>query len=209
LATAEGLSADQFLAEVESVAREAATSPVLVVAGGAGEAADLLASLPVELAGRALAVAIDALPERLPALSLVVTAFPALARLRAALAARGLDVPIVPAETQLTEETVRALAELPPDGRIALVTLEKENWDHEANDVMKIIGRSRWLKMVLLEGGQRGVAERLEPVEVILHVPRAREATAPFGAGRRVVELRRQLTPRTRDRLVEATGGPA
>jgi hypothetical protein len=192
-----------FLAACEELARQGASAEVLVVAGGAGEATDLMRCLPPELAARAAAAAVDDLPESLGGLALVVTTFPAQARVRAALLERGLAAPVVPAETQLAEETVRRLAELPPDGRLALVTVEKEHWDHEANDVMRIIGRSRWLKMVLLEGGERGLAERLEPVEVILHVPRARDAVAPHATGRTVVELARQLAPRTRDRLLD------
>ena len=98
-------------------------------------------------------------------------------------------------------------ASLPHGARIALVTVEKDRWDEEANDVMKIIGRHRWLKMVLLEGGGRGLAERLELLDAILYVPRAREAVEPFdAAGRVLVELARQATPRARERLLHAIG---
>ena len=85
------------------------------------------------------------------------------------------------------------------------MAVERERWDEEANDIMKIIGRHRWLKMVLLDGGARGLAERLEHLEAILYVPRARETIEPFDKpGRMLVELGRQVTSRTRERLLQA-----
>jgi len=209
LATAEGRGVEEFLATAEVLARQAPPAPVLVLAPTPGEAADVLRCLPPDLGGRAAAMALSEVPEPVTGLSLVVTTFPALGRARALVAERGVEAPVVAVETQLSEETVGRLAGLPPDGRIALVSIEKDTWDHEANDVMRIVGRSRWLKMVLLDGGERGLAERLESVDVILHVPRARDAVAPFVGGRKVVELARQLAPRSRDRLEQATGGRA
>lgn len=227
LALAEGLSVEQFLVEVEQLAHHEAAASVLVVAPSEGEARDVQRCLPPELAARSRPAAVDAVSDALASsaspngtqaatLDLVVSTFPALGRVKAALADRelaGERTAFVPIETQLTSETVARLAELPPHGRIALVTVEKEHWDHEANDVMRIVGRNRWLKMVLLENGERGLRERLEPVDVVLAVPRALEAArvalAELADGgdstpRQLVELVRQLTARSSEHLEQA-----
>jgi hypothetical protein len=61
--------------------------------------------------------------------------------------------------------------------------------------------------MVLLENGDRGLAERLASMDVVLHAPRAREAVQGFeGAGRAVIELTREISPRTRERLQQVVG---
>ena len=118
----------------------------------------------------------------------------------------GTGLEIVPVETEYAESTVRELSKLPVDTRLALVTVEKEHWDNEANDVMKIIGRTRWLKMVFLEHGERGLTERLNQVDVVLHVPRARAGLEALALPERpLVELTRQVTARTRRRLESVT----
>lgn len=210
LASAEGLSEEQFVEEAVEAARSRTDHASLLVVGGfEGEAADLLRCLPTEVAATAAAVRLDELRASLAAggVASVVTTFPAMGRVRAELGAGADSVAVVPVETELTEETVRRLSELPPSGRIALVTIEKDHWDQEANDVMKIVGRNRWLKMVLLDNGERGLTERLEQVDAVLHVPRASDAVARAAAeGLLRVELARQLTPRTRERLLEAVG---
>lgn len=208
LASAEGVAGEEFLRQATSVVEGGAqAAEFLVTATSPGEAADLLRALPTEVAGTAAACDVETIAERARdgAIAAVVTTFPGQARVRARLGEIASVVPIIPVETEFTEATVRALSTLPPAARIALIAVERERWDEEANDIMKIIGRHRWLKMVLLDGGARGLAERLEHLEVVLHVPRAREAVEPFDRpGRILVELARQATARTRERLLQA-----
>lgn len=208
LASAEGVSDEEFLAQAASAARASAETALLaVVAPSPGEVQDILRSLPPELAALAAPCELEALGARSqsPALAAVLTTFPTQSRARLALGDAASRVAVMPVESEYTDATVRALTTLPPSGRIALVTVEKANWDHEANDVMKIIGRSRWLKMVLLENGERGLAERLDQVDIILHVPRARAAMEAFDrSDRTLVELDRALTSRARERILQA-----
>ena len=208
LAAAEGVAGDEFLEHAARVVESGAQVAEFLVTGSTpGEAADLLRALPSELASAAVTCDLEALPDRLQAGSVaaVVTTFPGQARVRAHLGEAAPNVSLIPVETEYTEATVRALATLPPAARIALVAVERERWDEEANDIMKIIGRHRWLKMVLLDGGVRGLTERLEHLEAILYVPRASDAVEAFDTpGRVLVELSRQVTPRTRERLAQA-----
>ena len=210
LASADGMSEEEFLSQAADVARAGLQrATLLVVTPSTGEAADILRALPTSLTAVAAAVTTERLRERVKegGISGVLTSFPALPAVRSALGDLAESVPVLPVETELTESAVRGLAELPPAGRLALLTIEKENWDHEANDVLKIIGRSRWLKMVLLEHGERGLAERLEQVDCVLYVPRARTAVEAFeGSQRTLVELTRQVTSRTRERILHAAG---
>lgn len=210
LATAEGVEDIIFLDVAGRVVGAAGQGALLLACGTTpGETADLLRALPPEAAGVAAGVPLEELLERVdagPSIA-VLTTFPGQARARARLGEATSRVAIVPVETELTETTVRQLAGLPASARIALVTNEKDKWDEEANDVMKIIGRHRWLKMVLIDGAGRGLAERLEPLDVVLHVPRAREAVEALDRpGRVLVELARQVTARTRERLHEILG---
>lgn len=208
LAAAEGVAGEDFLGQAALVVESGAEVAQFLVTGSTpGEAADLLRALPTDVASAAVACELEMLTERLQSGSVagVVTTFPGQARVRARLLESASGVSVIPIETEYSESTVRALSNLPPSARIALVAVERERWDEEANDIMKIIGRHRWLKMVLLDGGARGLAERLEHLEAILHVPRAREAVEPFDKpGRMLVELGRQVTSRTRDRLLHA-----
>jgi GntR family transcriptional regulator len=210
LASAEGVSTEEFVGAAREAARTTSEDASVLVAGTApGEAADLIRSLPASVAAQAVAVDPDELLERVQvgAAIAVLSTFPAQGRVRGLLGERAEDVALIPVETEYTEATVRSLSTLPATGKIALVTVEKANWDHEANDVMKIIGRSRWLKMVLLEHGEKGLEERLDRVDVVLHVPRARSAVEPFERADRVlVELAREVTPRTRERLLQVVG---
>ena len=209
LARAEGVGRDAFVEEASRLAgRLVETAPFLVAAAGRGEGADLLRALPPEVASDARLVALDDLSEAVAAggVEALLTTFPSQGIVRARLGERGEQAPeIVPVETEYSEATVRELSGLDADTRLALVTVEKEHWDHEANDVMKIIGRTRWLKMVFLEHGERGLAERLAQVDAVLHVPRARAGLEALGIeGRPLVELTRQVTARTRRRLESA-----
>jgi len=206
LARAEGVGRDAFLEQATALAaRSAQTAPLLVSGPSAGEASDLLRALPPEAASDARLIELEELGDTLAAggVEAVLTSFPAQGSVRAALgssAPEGLE--LIPIETEYAESTVKELSALPSEPKLALVTVEKEHWDNEANDVMKIIGRTRWLKMIFLEHGERGLAERLGQVEVILHVPRAREALEGLDLGaQRLVELTRQVTARTRRRL--------
>lgn len=211
LASADGTTEEAFLARAAEVARTGLQRASLLVATPtASEAADIIRALPTDLSAVAVVLPVERLAARIGegGIGAVLTSFPSLPAVRQAVGSVEGAPPLIPVETELTEATVRALADLPPAGKLALVTIEKENWDHEANDVLKIIGRSRWLKMVLLENGDRGLAERLEPVDCILHVPRARGAVESFdGSGRRLVELTRQLSPRTRERIEQVVSG--
>lgn len=208
LAAAEGVASEEFLEQAALVVESGAEVAEFLVTGSTpGEAADLLRALPTDVASAAVACDLEELPERLQAgaITAVVTTFPGQARVRARLGETAATVALVPVETEYSESTVRALSSLPPSARIALVAVERERWDEEANDIMKIIGRHRWLKMVLLDGGARGLAERLEHLEAVLFVPRAREAVESFEKpGRVLVELARQVTSRTRERLTQA-----
>ena len=208
LAAAEGIGEGDFLTHAGDVARAAShAAPFVACANSALEASDMLRAMPADIAGLSAAFAIDDLLERLQAgaIAAIVTTFPALPRVKARLGDAADRISIIPVETEYTETTVRALAALPPTARLALVTMEKERWDEEANDVMKIIGRHRWLKMVLLESGGRGLAERLEHLDAILYVARAREIVEPLERpGQGLIELARQLSARTRERLVQA-----
>jgi hypothetical protein len=163
--------------------------------------------MPPEVAGLVAGAVIDELAERArePRLSGVIAAFPALPLVREALGEAAARMTLIPVETEYTEATVRALAAVPAGARLALVTSERARWDEEANDVMKIVGRHRWLKMILHDGGDRGLAARLEQVDGVLYVPRARDAVEALDArGRILVELVRQLTPRAQERLSQA-----
>lgn len=208
LASAEGVPAEEFAATANEIASAAGSNaPFVACTGSTAEASDILRAMPADIAGLSAACSLEDLPERLAAGSVaaIITTFPALSRLRARLGDDADRLTLIPVETEYTESTVRALAALPPSARLALVTAEKERWDEEANDVMKIIGRHRWLKMVLLENGERGLAERLEHVDAILHVARARDVVEPLERpGQVIVELSRQLTARARERLVQA-----
>jgi DNA-binding transcriptional regulator YhcF (GntR family) len=212
LARAEGVSRDAFLERARALAgRPVGAAPLVVVGAAAGEALDLLKALPSELVGDARVVEADGLAEAVSAggVSAVLTSFPAQAGVRSRLGAGDAVPEVVPVETEYSEATVRDLSLLPPDVRLALVTVEKACWDNEANDVMKIIGRTRWLKTVFLEHAERGLAERLAQVDVVLHVPRAREPLEALGvAGERRVELVRQSTARTRRRLDAILAAP-
>jgi hypothetical protein len=208
LAGAEGVAEEDFLSHAGEVARAAShAAPFVACAASRIEASDMLRAMPADIAALSTAWAIDDVPERLAAgdVAALVTTFPSIPRLRARLGEAADRVTLIPVETEFTESTVRALAALPPNARLALVTMEKERWDEEANDVMKIIGRHRWLKMVLLENGERGLAERLEHLDAILFVARARDIVEPLERpGQTLIELSRQLTARTRERLVQA-----
>jgi DNA-binding transcriptional regulator YhcF (GntR family) len=206
LARAEGVGRDAFLEQATALAgRSVQTAPLLVSGPSAGEASDLLRALPPEAASDARLIGLEGLSDALSAgdVEAVLTSFPAQGSVRAALGSatpEGLE--LIPIETEYAESTVRDLSALPAEPKLALVTVEKEHWDNEANDVMKIIGRTGWLKMIFLEHGERGLAERLGQVDVILHVPRAREALAALNLGeQRLIELTRQVTARTRRRL--------
>jgi hypothetical protein len=206
LARAEGVGRDAFLEQASSLAgRSVQTAPLLVSGPSAGEASDLLRALPPEAASDARVLDLEELPDALAAggVEAVLSSFPAQGSVRAALgSAAPEELELIPVETEFAESTVKELSGLAPDVRLALVTVEKEHWDNEANDVMKIIGRSRWLKMIFLENGERGLAERLGQVDVIFHVPRARKGLAGLELGeQRLVELTRQVTARTRRRL--------
>ena len=206
LARAEGVGRDAFLEQATTLAaRSSQTAPLLVSGPSEGEASDLLRALPPEAASDARVTEMEDLPGALAAggVEAVLSSFPSQGSVRAALGASAPEsLELIPVETEFAEGTVKELSGLPDDHRLALVTVEKEHWDNEANDVMKIIGRTRWLKMIFLEHGERGLAERLGQVDVILHVPRAREALTELGLGeKRLVELTRQVTARTRRRL--------
>ena len=213
LAAAEGVVEDDFLSHAGDVARASAHSaPFVACAGSLLEASDVLRAMPADIAGLSAACAMDDVAERIQAgsVSAVITTFPALPRLRAQLGDAADRVTLIPVETEYTESTVRALAALPPSARLALVTMEKERWDEEANDVMKIIGRHRWLKMVLLEKGERGLSERLEHLDAVLYVARARDVVEPLErSGQALIELARQITARARERLVQAAAAAA
>ena len=56
--------------------------------------------------------------------------------------------------------------------------------------------------MIFLQGQDKGLAERINQVDAVLHVPRARDDLAALGlTGKTLVELVRQATSRTRERL--------
>lgn len=206
LARAEGVGREAFLEEAgRLVGRAVETAPFLVAAAGSGEGADLLRALPPDVASEARLVPLEELAEATHSdgVQAVLTSFPSQGTVRARLAdGRDDGLEVVPVETEYAEGTVRELSRLKADTRLALVTVEKEHWDNEANDVMKIIGRTRWLKMVFLEHGARGLTERLSQVDVVLHVPRARAGLDALALpDRPLIELTRQVTARTRRRL--------
>jgi len=205
LASAEGIDSAEFVDHAARLAESQGLDvPLLATAFSSGETADLLRALPPDTAGHVDTCPVEDVLERTrhPRLQAILTTFPSLPRVRARLGDKAARVELIPVETELTEQVLRELAGLPAAARIALVTVEKERWDEEANDVMKIIGRHRWLKMVFLDGANNGLAERLEQVDAILHVPRARDAMLRFERpGRAIVELTRQVTSRTRERL--------
>jgi hypothetical protein len=210
LAVAEGTEDATFLDAASQVVAAAGQGALLLVSGAStGECADLLRALPADAAGVATAVQLDDLAQRAESGSAaaVLTTFPSQARVRARLGDAAARLPVVPVETELTETAVRQLSTIPPAARIGLVTVEKDRWDEEANDVMKIIGRHRWLKMVLIDGAARGLAERIETLDAVVFVPRARDAVEALDRpGRVLVELARQVTPRTRERLRDVLG---
>ena len=208
LAVAEGVAEDEFVDRATEIASPGGRpAPFLTCAGSAGEIADALRAMPADIASLTSPCSLDELPDRVAdgAAAVIITTFPALSKLRVRLGDMADRVTLIPVETEYTEATTRALAGLPPAARLALVTLEKERWDEEANDVMKIVGRHRWLKMVVLENGERGLADRLEQVDAVLYVPRAAELVEPLErTGQALVELARQLTARARERLIQA-----
>lgn len=205
LARAERVDRESFLKEADAATAAGETRPLLLVAGGGIHPSDLVRALPADLASRCHVVDLGRLPEAAGGRVAVLTAYPLQAEVRTRLSGR--DVEVVPLETEFSEETVRGLADLPPEARLALVAVDRASWDQEANDVMKIVGRSRWLKMVILEAGDRGLGERLAQVDAVLHVPRAREQVEAAVSAQMLVELSRQVTERTRERAERAIAG--
>ncbi len=208
LAAAEGVHDSEFVARAAELAEGGGqAAPFLACAASSGEVADALRAMPADIASLSSPCSLDDLLDRIAdgAPSAIITTFPALPKLRARLGDRADQIALIPIETEFAEATVRSLAGLPAAARLALVTVEKERWDEEANDVMKIVGRHRWLKMVVLENGERGLEDRLEQVDAVLYVPRAADVVEPLERpGQAMVELARQLTARARERLVRA-----
>ena len=212
LAVAEGVDDAHFAARPAELVGERMRAPFVACAPTGAEAAEILRALPAELAGLTMALPLDGLEERLTEgrTSAIITTFPAVAAVRARLGEPAGRVRVIPVETEFTEATVRALSSLPATARLALVTLDRSRWDEEANDVMKIVGRQRWLKMIVLDAGDRGLGSRLEHVDAVLFVPRDRDAVEPLERpGQVLVELSRQLTPRARERLSQAASALA
>ncbi|MEM7246177.1 MAG: hypothetical protein AAF533_12590 [Acidobacteriota bacterium] len=202
LARSEGIEASQVAEELARIDRESGADAV-VLTDAETEGADLLRALPSDWGGRVRLGAVGDLRSLDP--QVVLTTFPSQLFVRRHLEEVGVSAQLLPVETELTEAVVASLTDLREDQRLALVTVEKACWDQEANDVMKIIGRGRWLKMVFLDHGERGLQERLEQVDRVLCVPRARTLLIDHGVAEdTLLELHRQLSERSRRQVEEA-----